>query len=292
MQQHPAPNSPQSELAALARLAEQPDARIDLCAAALTISRLFGGYAEPAAAADDAQARLDLITAAARARVPADAELLEQVRALNLLLFDELGFAGNQEDFYDPRNSFLDQVLQRRLGIPITLAMVYCEVAARLDIPAYGVGFPGHFLVRVGRGATALMLDVYAGGVALPEAELDRRLVEIFGDGAPTIRSQPSLLRPATNREILVRMLRNLIGIYRARGDNGNLLEALTAVLAVAPDLPDELRQRGLLYRDLGYVPAALADLRRFAEFSDDASQIAAVSPVIEALESQPQRLH
>ena len=272
----------------LAALADQPDDSIDLCATALSISSLFQRDADPAAGL----AQFDLLAAAARARMPDDADLLRQVAALNAFLFDELGFAGNQDDFYDPRNSFLDQVLERRLGIPISLSLVYCELATRLGMPAYGVSFPAHFLVRVGRGATALMLDVYAGGVALPEAELDRRLVEIFGDGAPTIRSQPSLLRPATNREILVRMLRNLIGIYRARGDNGNLLEALTAVLAVAPDLPDELRQRGLLYRDLGYVPAALADLRRFAEFSDDASQIAAVSPVIEALESQPQRLH
>ena len=156
----------------LAALADQPDDSIDLCAAALTVSRLFQRDTEPAAAL----AQFDLLAAAARARMPEATDVLRQVAALNAFLFDELGFAGNQDDFYDPRNSFLDQVLERRLGIPISLAVVYCELAARLGMPAYGVSFPAHILVRVGRCATALMLDVYAGGVALPEEELDRRL--------------------------------------------------------------------------------------------------------------------
>jgi regulator of sirC expression with transglutaminase-like and TPR domain len=273
---------------ALAHLADKPDGDIDLCRSALTISRVFQPGVDPGAAMQ----QLELLTAAARARVPADAEMLSQIAALNELFFDELGFSGNQDDFYDPRNSFLDQVLERRLGIPISLSVVYCEIAGRLGIPAYGVGFPAHFLVRAGRGPVALMLDVYAGGVALPEEELDRRLAEVYGEGTVTVRANPSLLRPAGNREILVRMLRNLIGVYRARGDEASLLEALGAVLAIAPDLPDELRQRGLLYRDLGYAPAALADLRRFCEISDDAEQIAAVSPIIDTLGQQPLKLH
>lgn len=272
----------------LAALADLPDDHIDLCAAALTISRLFQGDVEPASGAD----RLDLLAAAARARMPEDPDLLRRVSALNEFLFEELGFAGNQDDFYDPRNSFLDQVLERRLGIPISLALVYCELAERLDMPAFGVSFPAHFLVRVGRGATALMLDVYAGGVALPEEELDRRLADVYGEGAITIRSHPALLRPAGKREILVRMLRNLIGVYRARGDEANLLEALTAALNLAPDLPDELHQRGLLYRELGYAPAALSDLRRFLEVAEDAEQIASVSSVIDELAEAPMKLH
>ena len=272
----------------LAALADQPDDSIDLCAAALTISSLFQHDAEPAGGL----AQFDLLAAAARARMPDDADVLHQVAALNAFLFDELGFAGNQDDFYDPRNSFLDQVLERRLGIPISLSVVYCELATRLGMPAYGVSFPAHFLVRVGRGATALMLDVYAGGVALPEEELDLRLADVYGEGVFTIRSNPSLLRPAGKREILVRMLRNLIGVYAARGDEGNRLEALTAALNLSPDLPEELHQRGMLYRHLGYAPAALADLRRFVEVADDAEQIASVTAVIDDLSTQPLKLH
>jgi regulator of sirC expression with transglutaminase-like and TPR domain len=274
----------------LIELARHPDDRIDLAAGALAVSGLFQQEVTP----DAPLAELDALALEARQRMTDSADLFDKVRVLNTLLFDELGFAGNQDDFYDPRNSFLDQVLVRRLGIPITLAVVYIEVAARAGVPAFGVGFPAHFLVRIGRGDTALMLDAYAGGVALPESELDQRLADLYGEGTLSIRSHPALLRPATKREILVRMLRNLVGIYRDRGEHINRLEALTAALTLAPDLPDELRERGLLYRDLEYLPAALGDLRRFIEVSDDAEQIAAVSKVIDELGGQDggMRLH
>lgn len=271
-----------------AALGRSPDDTIDLAHGALAVSKLFqSGVDVPAAMGE-----LDLLAAAARSRWPTDADLVRQVQALNDLLFDELGFAGERDDFYDPRNSFLDQVLARRRGIPISLSVLYCEVARRLGLPAYGVSFPAHFLVRVGRGNSALMLDVYAGGVALPEAELDRRLADVYGEGAVSIHAYPSLLRPAARREILVRMLRNLVGIYTQRQDDGNQLEALTAMLNLMPDLPDALQQRGMLLHKLGHSPAALADLRRFADVSDDAEQIAAVTPVIEALAGQSLRLH
>ncbi|NBC47837.1 MAG: tetratricopeptide repeat protein [Gammaproteobacteria bacterium] len=269
-------------------LARQPDDAIDLAGGALAISALFQQGVDPRAWIGE----LDALAARAAARVVSATALLERVAALNAFLFEEQGFAGNQDDFYDPRNSFLDQVLTRRLGIPITLAVVFVEVARRLEIPAFGVGFPAHFLVRVGRGDSALMLDVYAGGATLPEAELDRRLEALYGEGMLRIRSQPSLLRPASHREILVRMLRNLIGIYRDRDEPVNRLEALTAALTLVPDLPDALHERGLLYRELGYQPAALTDLRRFVEVSDDAEQIAAATQVIEDLDGGGMRLH
>ncbi|MFP4062463.1 MAG: SirB1 family protein [Halochromatium sp.] len=273
---------------AFTQLARQPDDEIDLAAGALAISGLF----QQELANDESLAALERLASAAGDRVLPQADLFDKVRALNDFLFEEHGFAGNQDDFYDPRNSFLDQVLSRRLGIPITLAVLYVEIAGRLGLPAYGVGFPGHFLVRIGRGDTALMLDVYAGGVALPESELDQRLADLYGQGTLRIQSHPALLRPATKREILVRMLRNLTGIYRDRGERINRLAALTASLTLAPNLPDELRERGLLYRDLDYAPAALGDLRRFIEVSDDAEQIAAVTRIIDELGGQPMRLH
>jgi regulator of sirC expression with transglutaminase-like and TPR domain len=278
-------DNPQASLAALGRC---PDDAIPMDLAALAVSQLFQRDVDIGASVGE----LDLLAAAVRGRLPADDALLAQARALNEILFDELGFAGERDDFYDPRNSFLDQVLSRRRGIPISLSVLYCEVARRLGLSAYGVSFPAHFLVRIGRGDSLLVLDVYSGGIALPEAELDRRLAEVYGDGAVTIRSRPSLLRPAGKRETLVRMLRNLAGIYAGRDDEGNLLEALTAMLNLMPDLPDALQQRGLLLRKLGHSPAALADLQRFAQVSDDAEQIAAVAPVIEELTARPMRLH
>jgi regulator of sirC expression with transglutaminase-like and TPR domain len=273
---------------AFTQLARQPDDKIDLAAGALAVSGLF----QQELANDAPLAALERLASAAGNRVLPHTDVFDKVRALNDFLFEEHGFAGNQDDFYDPRNSFLDQVLSRRLGIPITLAVLYVEIAGRLGLPAYGVGFPGHFLVRIGRGDTALMLDVYAGGVALPESELDQRLADLYGQGTLRIQSHPALLRPATKREILVRMLRNLTGIYRDCGERINQLAALTASLTLAPNLPDELRERGLLYRDLDYAPAALGDLRRFIEVSDDAEQIAAVTQIIDELGGQPMRLH
>jgi regulator of sirC expression with transglutaminase-like and TPR domain len=276
---------PQAMLAALSGC---PDDAVAMDRAALALSRLFQADVDTAAGL----AELERIAMLARQRLTSGDDVLRRVQTLNELLFDELGFAGERDDFYDPRNSFLDQVLLRRRGIPISLSVLYCEVARRLGLPAHGVSFPAHFLVRVGRGDGLLVLDVYAGGMALPEAELDRRLAEVYGEGAITIRSRPSLLRPAGKRETLVRMLRNLAGIYGGRNDDSNLLEALTGMLNLVPDLPDALQQRGLLLRRLGHAPAALADLRRFVDVADDAEQIAAVTPVLEALAEQPLRLH
>jgi regulator of sirC expression with transglutaminase-like and TPR domain len=273
---------------ALAALAAGPDDAIDLAAAALTLSRVFQPRVDPAAS----HGELALLSAAAAARVPPTGTLLERVAALNALLFEDLGFAGEHADFYDPRNSFLDQVLMRRRGIPISLSVLYCELAGRLGLPAYGVSFPAHFLVRIGRGDSTLVLDAYAGGVALSEPELDRRLADVYGEGAVTIRSHPALLRPAGKRETLVRMLRNLAGIYAGRNDDAMLLEALTAMLNLLPDLPDALHQRGLLFHKLGHAAGAVSDLRRFAEVSDDAEQIAALSPLIDSLARRPLRLH
>jgi regulator of sirC expression with transglutaminase-like and TPR domain len=272
---------------ALSALAERPDDAIDLAEAALQLSRVF----QPALDIGPSLGELDLLAQAARARMP-EAGFPERLVALNALLFDELGFAGERDDFHDPRNSFLDQVMLRRRGIPISLSVLYCEVASRLGFPVYGVSFPAHFLVRVGRGEQTLVLDPYAGGIVLPEQELDRRLADVYGDGAVTIRSRPSLLRPAGKRETLVRMLRNLVGIYRGRGEDAPLLEALTAMLNLMPDLPEALLQRGMLLHKLGHAPAALSDLRRFTEVSDDAEQIAAVVPVVDELVRHPLRLH
>ncbi len=271
-----------------ATLGRCPDDTIDMAHAALAVSALFQPNVDVAACMGE----LDLLAAAARSALSTQADPLQQVQVLNRLLFEDLGFTGERDDFFDPRNSFLDQVLIRRRGIPISLSVLYCEVATRVGLPAYGVSFPAHFLVRVGRGDSALMLDPYAGGIALPELELDRRLADVYGEGGVTIRSHPSLLRPAARREILVRMLRNLAGIYSRRDDERNLLAALTAMLHLMPDLPDALQQRGMLLHKLGHAPAAVADLRRFAEVSDDGEQIAAVTPVIDALADQPLRLH
>ena len=277
--------SPQRQLAELASL---PDAAIDLPRGALLISALLQPGLDP----DLHLRRLESLSIAAVASVARDAPLPERIRALNRFLFVEEGFSGNQNDFYDPRNSFLDQVLERRMGIPITLSLLYVEVARQVGVPAFGVGFPGHYLVRVGEGGATLMLDPFARGVSLGEEDLDQRLADVYGEGAPTIRANPALLRAATRRETLVRMLANLKAIYAREGDLQQALIAVNAILTLTPDSADDLRDRGLIYRELGYAPAALADLRRYGTLSDNGEEIAALAPILAELEAGSVRVH
>lgn len=277
--------SPQRQLAELASL---PDAAIDLPRGALLISALLQPGLDP----ELHLRRLESLSIAAVASVVRDAPLPERIRALNRFLFVEEGFSGNQEDFYDPRNSFLDQVLERRTGIPITLSLLYVEVARQVGIPAFGVGFPGHYLVRVGEGGATLVLDPFARGLSLGEEELDQRLADVYGEGAPTIHANPALLRAATRRETLVRMLANLKAIYAREGDLPQALIAVNAILTLTPDSADDLRDRGLIYRELGYAPAALADLRRYGTLSDNGEEIAALAPILAELEAGSVRVH
>lgn len=277
--------SPQSVLAELAGL---PDAAIDLPRGALLISALLQPGLDP----ELHLRRLESLSIAAVSSVARDAPLRERILALNRFLFVEEGFSGNRDDYYDPRNSFLDQVLERRMGIPITLSLLYVEMARQVGIPAFGVGFPGHFLVRVGEGGSTLVLDPYARGVSLGQDELDQRLADVYGKGALTIGANPALLRAATKRETLVRILANLKAIYLGSGDLRQALIAVDAILALVPDSPDDLRDRGLIYRELGYVPAALSDLRRYGALSDDAESIAALAPIVAELEARSLRVH
>jgi regulator of sirC expression with transglutaminase-like and TPR domain len=278
-------SSPQRQLAELAGL---PDAAIDLPRGALLISALLQPGLDP----ELHLRRLESLSIAAVESVARDGPLPERILALNRFLFDEEGFSGNLDDYYDPRNSFLDQVLERRTGIPITLSLLYVELARQVGIPAFGVGFPGHFLVRVGQGGSTLVLDPFARGASLGEEDLDRLLGDVYGAGAPTVRANPAVLRAATRRETLVRMLANLKAIYARQGDLQRGLVTVNAILTLTPDSPDDLRDRGLIYRQLGYAPAALADLRRFGALSDDGEAIAALAPILAELESGSVRLH
>lgn len=273
---------------ALRELAGLPDAAIDLPRGALLVSALLQPDLDP----DLHLRKLESLTIAAVSAVDRAAPLTERIRLLNRFLFLQEGFAGNLDDYYDPRNSFLDQVLERRTGIPITLALVYVEVARQVGIPAFGVGFPGHFLVRVGAGDTTLVLDPFAQGASLGEEDLDRRLAEVYGEGSLTLRANPALLRAATRRETLVRMLANLKAIYVQRAEMERALTVVDGILTLTPDSADDLRDRGLIYRELGYAPAAAADLRRFVQVSDNGEEIAAMQPILEELEAGSVRLH
>ena len=272
----------------LAELAGWPDAVIDLPRGALLISALI----QPGLDTGLHRRRLESLCIAAETCVDASAPIVARIAGLNRFLFDREGFHGNRDDYHDPRNSLLDQVLERRTGIPITLSVVYQELANRLGLHARGVGFPGHFLVSVGEGRERILVDPFDEGRVLVESDLDGLLDQVYGEGVLRVGANPRLLRAATRRETLVRMLANLKGIYARNKDLEHVLTVSDALLRLQPDSEDALRERGLIYRELGHLPAALADLSRYVEVASDAQEIARIAPLLAELRSASMRVH
>jgi len=194
--------------------------------------------------------------------------LLEGVQALRAVLADEEGFCGNAEDYQDPDNSFLNRVLERKVGLPITLSVLYVEVARRACLPLFGVSFPGHFLVagELG-GGRKLVLDPFNGGALLTEAGCEDLLRKV----APQVKLSPAMLVPATVRTTAYRMLNNLKRVYLDRGDGERALGVVDLMLTMAPDHPGELRARAAILSALGAYRAALRDVERCLELSPDA---------------------
>ena len=226
-------------------------------------------------------ARLDALGARARERVPPRGDADQTAAALTRLLVEDYGLRGNDADYYDPRNSFLNEVLERRLGIPLTLSLVYMEVGARAGVAVRGVGLPGHFVVRLERGETVRHLDPYNGGRPLDEADC-RRLVERLGGGR--LRFEPAYLRAVSAREILIRMLANWKGVYTALGDWRRARGAVDRILLLAPEAVGELRDRGLLSARLGEPVAAIGDWEAYLRRVPDAKDAATVRRHLRAL--------
>ena len=202
--------------------------------------------------------RLDeLAEVTRRAVFPCAAE--DRAARFNDFFFDELGFAGNTESYDDPRNSFLNDVIDRRRGIPISLSLVYTEIGTRLGLPVVGVGFPGHFLVKWVAPAE-LLVDAFHGRV-ISRDECGERLRASFG---PSATLDERMLAPASPREILTRWLRNLKQNYLARGDFMRALAAVDRIVLIAPDEASEIRDRGILYHRVECYAAALADFERY----------------------------
>jgi regulator of sirC expression with transglutaminase-like and TPR domain len=225
----------------------------------------------PALDIDDYLGRLDDLASRVRARLGDDANVEETLVTLNQVLFDEFGFAGNTDDYYDPRNSFLNDVLDRKLGIPITLCILYIEIAQRLGLDLEGVSFPGHFLVKFSTAQGELVLDPFSGGTPVSEEELIERLEETCGEQAAVSLSLPELLATADKKDILVRMLRNLKGIYLRHEQHEKALTVLHRILLIAPEEAEEWLSRAELHERLECYRAALDDLRRHLDLNPNA---------------------
>jgi regulator of sirC expression with transglutaminase-like and TPR domain len=260
--------------------------RTDLARAALAIARIAYPTLDP----DPSLHRLDRLAARVRPHLPAGGAADEAVAALGTCLFVECGFRGNQDDYYDPRNSFLNDVLERRTGIPITLSVLMIEVGARLGLPLEGVGFPGHFLVRT----AGVLFDPFSGGRRVDEGELlarYRAMVAARGGREPA-QVPAEALQTTTTPAILTRMLRNLLHVFGERKDATHALAAADLLLVLQPDAADDIRTRALLYEQLECFAAALADFERYLELAPEAADAERVRERVTRLRPLAAALH
>lgn len=270
------------------RMAQGPDEGIDLALGALLIAAAEQ-YAE--LDADRYLRRLDQLGEALRRRLRPDIGPTDAIRSLNRYLFEELGFRGAVDDYYDPRNSFLNEVIDRRVGIPITLAIVYMRLGSHLGLRLAGVSFPGHFLVRCTVHEGTVVLDPFHKGTSLGIPDLQKRLAS--GQGLEPSRADvAAMLAPAHPREILARLLRNLRGIYMQYKQHAEALTATTRILALIPDNAGEWRERAGLHLTLECFRAALGDFQRYIALAPDAEDADAVRSRIIELQQVCARLN
>jgi regulator of sirC expression with transglutaminase-like and TPR domain len=202
--------------------------------------------------------RLDTLAARTEIIIGDERSAMNVIEGLNEVLFVQEGLKGNDEDYYDPRNSFLNEVLDKRSGIPITLSVIYMEVARRIGFSLEGLGFPGHFLVKHTEKEKPILIDAFNQGRILTQNNLQELLDRIYG-GSVTV--QPSFLHGMDKKAIISRMLFNLKGIYYQKEEYHKALSIVERILILNPGIPSEIRDRGLLFMQTSLFAKALADL-------------------------------
>jgi regulator of sirC expression with transglutaminase-like and TPR domain len=215
-------------------------------------------------------ARINELARTAQARIVDAGDAAQTIAALNHVLFEEANLRGNHEDYYDPRNSFLNDVLDRGLGIPITLALIYMEVGRRLGFLFFGVGMPGHFLLKhYDVDGSETLIDCFNRGNILSTQDCQRRLDEIYS-GQMTLR--PEFLFAVSRRQILTRILNNLKTIYLSARNFRKAIQFVDLTLVIYPRSPEDVKHRALLRQSLGQVKGAAEDLEQYLKMSPEAS--------------------
>ena len=270
----PAP-TPRSRFAALVSSSGQD---LDLALAAL----LVAAEEYPQIAPELYLRRLDLLSEKVRDRLADETAPLVVLHEMNRVLFEEEGFRGNTEAYYDPRNSFLNDVLDRRLGIPLTLSLLYMEVGWRLGLELHGINFPGHFLVGYDGAAFRLLIDPFQRGEIRFEDQAQELLDRVYG-GA--VRLQPEYLRRASRKDIIARLLSNLKSVYLNARQDARALTVIERLMLVRPTAKEELRDRGMVLARVGRTDEALIDLRTYLNATPDAPDAQRVQLLIDELE-------
>ena len=205
--------------------------------------------------------RLDSLAASAEVLIGMDRAPVNIIESINGVLFVQEGLRGNSEDYYDPRNSYLNEVLDRRLGIPISLSVIYIEVARRINFPVMGVGFPGHFLVKHASDDRDVIIDPFNLGRILTPNDCQELLDKTTNS---SVQMNASVFQPMEKRAIITRMLYNLKGIYTEKDQYQRALSVIDKILILNPSAPSEVRDRGLLYMQTSLFAKALADLESY----------------------------
>lgn len=262
-----------------------PEREIDLGRAALALARLE----HPDIDEDSYVERLRAFAEQLRPKLPESPASKDLVDAVSRHLFEELGFCGNEGDYYDLRNSFLNEVIDRRTGIPITLSVVYLEVARHLELPYFGVGLPGHFLVKYDDGRQRLFVDPFNGGRTLKRAQCQKWLREILGRRV-VLREHD--FAAVDKRYIVRRMLHNLRDIYLNSRRYRKGLEVIEMLLVLSPGATDEIKQRAWLHYELGQHMQARAELETYLANRPEAEDVEDVKKWIMALRRTQVRLN
>jgi regulator of sirC expression with transglutaminase-like and TPR domain len=264
------------------------DNSIPLFEAALSIAQ----DAEPALDLTTPQIQIDVLAERLKRRLPSDASDIQKLRLLNHFFYLELGFSGNINDYYHPDNSYIHRVIATRRGIPISLAVVYMELAQQIGLDVKGISFPGHFLMKLSVQSGEIILDPF-NGASLSREELEERLEPYLMHNEPlSAISLGEYLHAAQPREILVRMLRNLKSLFIENGDWHHLLDVQQRLLVLIPDDVIELRDRGLAYARLQCARPALDDLELYLDQCPNAPDGKTIRHTIIKMRAVLKRLH
>ena len=264
-----------------------PPAEWDLCHAAL----LIAAQLQPELDVQHYQHKLDAMAVEMQSRIASGMDEQARIQQLNDYFYDELGFGGDKQDYYLPDNSLLNQVIERRRGIPITLAVIYLKLAPAAGLDAYGIGFPGHYLLGVHSSQEDIILDPFDHGQVLEHSQL-RNMLQQLTQGMVDESLLAQNLQPAEKSDTVVRMLRNLKQIYIEAQKVELALSCIEMILSIIPEAPDELRDRGMIYQHIEYTQGAINDLTRYLKLVPDAVERSVIESLLDSLQSQRKSLH
>jgi regulator of sirC expression with transglutaminase-like and TPR domain len=265
--------------------ADRPEELIDLGRAAMTIA--LPEY--PTLDISAYLGRINDLALEVAERAGADADVYRSIAALNFVLFSQHKFRGNRDAYYDPKNSFLNQVIERKIGIPITLSVLYMEVAKRIGLAFDGVGFPGHFMVKTIAEGNEIVIDPFDGGERKSREDFGALLEQLYG-GKVEMRAE--FLAPLPKRRILQRMLTNLKAIYARENNLVKILAVLDRLLILDPASAEDVRDRGVIYSRLECFGQAKEDFERYLQLAPDADDATAVREQLIELGKQVVLIH